>query len=114
MASRWDARPPSWTQFAAWLLCGASGALVLLAAFAFGPLAVVPAVLFAVLAVRLGGANISAIGTAAGAGAWGIVLAWPAGQESLWPLFLASAVVVVIAVVVFEFLRRRPPRTTSG
>jgi hypothetical protein len=55
-------RAPSWIQFGAWALCGASGALVLLGAFTVGPFAIVPAAVFAGVALIAGGANFSAVG----------------------------------------------------
>jgi hypothetical protein len=118
-------RRPSWLQFAVWALCGATAALVLLAAFAWGPLAVAPAAAFAGLAVLIGGANISAIGTIAGAGAWGFLLAWlnrggpgdvchavsggtQCDQEwAPWPFAVAALVLIGVAVTVFVMARRR-------
>jgi hypothetical protein len=125
--SRVDRRP-SWLQFAAWAACGAGAALILLAAFAFGPLAIVPAGLFAGIALLLGGANVSAVGAAAGVGAWGFVLGWlnrdgpgvvctaPDGgmhcteEWAPWPFWLLGAVLVLIPMILFRYLRRRMHR----
>jgi hypothetical protein len=125
-------RTPSWPQFAAWALCGASAALILLAAFAWGPLGVLPAAAFAALALLLGGANISAVGAAAGVGVWGFVLGWlnrdgPGDvctashggstcttQWAPWPFWLAGAVLVVVPVVLFGWLRCRSHRAPSA
>jgi hypothetical protein len=105
------ARSATWPQFVAWALCGASAALVLLAAFAAGPLAVVPAAGFAVLAVKLGGANASAVGSAAGVGLWGVALGWPWRDDAApWPVFLAGATVVIAAAAGFAMVRRRSAR----
>lgn len=118
-------RAPSWPQFAAWALCGASAAFVLIGAFAFGPLAAVPAAVFAGVAVLLGGANRSAIGVAAGVGAWGFVLGWlnragpgevctatargsVCNQEwSPWPFWLVGLILVIIPMTVFLRARRQ-------
>jgi hypothetical protein len=119
------ARVLSWPQFAAWSACGASAALILVAAFAWGPLAILPAAAFAVLALLLGGANVSAIGAASGVGAWGFVLGWLnrdgpgdvctttrggstcAEQLAPLPFWLIGAVLVVVPLVVFGRLRYR-------
>ena len=122
------AREPSWFQFAAWGLCGAGAALILLAAFTFGPLAILPAAVFAGIALLAGGANISAIGSAAGVGVWGFVIGWlnrdgpgevctssnsgsSCTQEfAPWPSILAGALMLGVSVTVFELLRRRSGR----
>lgn len=121
-------RSPAWRQFVAWALCGASTTFILVGAFAVGPLAIVPAMLFAVLAVRLAGANISAIGVAAGVGAWGFVLGWlnrdgpgevctttasgsSCTQEwAPWPFWLTGALLMVLSIAVFVYGRRRSRR----
>ena len=108
MPVRWRPQKPSWLQFVVWALCGASGALVLLAAFALGPLAVVPAGAFALLATRLGGANVSSIGTVAGLSAWAIVLGWPGRADGSWPVFVAGCLLVLGVALLFAFLRRQP------
>jgi hypothetical protein len=131
MISRVDRRP-SWLQFAAWAACGASAALILVAAFAFGPLAILPAGLFAGTALLLGGANVSAVGAAAGVGAWGFVLGWlnrdgpgdvctaPNGgmhcteEWAPWPFWLLGAVLVLGPTVLFQFLRRRTPHRPTA
>jgi hypothetical protein len=113
-------------------LCGASAALILLAAFAWGPLGVLPAAAFAALALLLGGANISAVGAAAGVGVWGFGLGWlnrdgPGDvctashggstcttQWAPWPFWLAGAVLVVVPVVLFGWLRCRSHRAPSA
>lgn len=124
-------RAPAWRQFGAWALCGASAAFTLIGAFAVGPLAILPTVLFAVLAVRLGGANVSAIGAVGGAGAWGFVLGWVnrdgpgevctstarggtcAQEWAPWPFWLAGALLPVVSLAVFGYgqrrSRQRPP-----
>lgn len=119
------AREPSWFQFAAWALFGASTALILLAAFTFGAVAIVPAAVFAGIALVAGGANVSAIGSAAGVGGWGFVLGWlnrdgpgnvctssgtgvSCTQEfAPWPSVLAGALVVGATVAAFAVLQRR-------
>lgn len=124
MAFRVD-RDPSWVQFTTWALCGAGVALPLAAAFAVGPLAMVPAVLFAGIAVLLGGANVSAVGAAAGIGAWGIVIGWlnrdgpgevctttPSSDTctdewSPWPWFAVGVLLAGSAAVLFRTFRRR-------
>ena len=127
-----ETRAPSWGQFAAWALCGASAAFILVGAFAVGPLAIVPTGLLAVLAVRLGGANISAVGTAAGIGIWGFVLGWlnrdgpgdvctaaangggSCTQEwAPWPFWLIGGLLVVAPITAFVFVRRRSRRTLA-
>jgi hypothetical protein len=94
-------------QFLVWALCGASGALVLLAAFALGPLAVVPAGALALLATRLGGSNVSSIGSVAGLSAWAIVLGWPGRDGGSWPLFVAGCLLVLGVASLFALLRRQ-------
>ena len=124
-------RGPAWQQFAAWALCGASAAFIFVGAFVVGPLGILLTLLFAVLATRLGGDNISAVGAAAGVGAWGFVLGWlnrdgPGGvctstdtstscsQEwTPWPFWLAGALLVAGSVVVFTYARRRSRRTPA-
>ena len=123
-------RPPSWSQFVAWAGCGASAIFILVGAFAYGPLAVVPAVLFAGAALVLGGANGSAVGSAAGVGAWAFVLGWlnrdgpgmvcssaagTCNQEwAPWPFWLAGVLFVVVPVIVFVHLRRESRRTPAA
>ena len=110
---------------------GASAALILLGAFAFGPLAIVPAAPFAALAVLLGGANISAVGVVTGVGIWGFVLGWlnrdGPGEVCTtstnggtctelwapWPFWLAGALLVIIPMSGFVCLRRRARRTPT-
>ena len=121
-----DRGKPTWPQFLAWALCGASSVVVLLGAFTVGPFAVLPIGAFAGLAVWLGGGNISAVGNAAGIGVWGLVLAWlnrhgpgdvcshtiaetTCSQEwSPWPFLAAAILLVGVAVAMFVSLRRRP------
>jgi hypothetical protein len=118
-------RRPSWLQFAVWAWCGATAALALLAAFAWGPLAIAPAAVAAGLAVLIGGANVSAVGAVAGVGTWGLPLAWlnrggpgdvchamsggsQCDQESApWPFVVAALVVVGVSVTMFVVVRRR-------
>jgi energy-converting hydrogenase Eha subunit B len=114
MATTRGSRPASWLQFVVWAVCGASAALILLAAFAFGPLAIIPTGAFAAIAVWFGGANVSAVGVAAGIGAWGVVLGWPRRAGAPWPIFVAGVLVVLVAVVLFGVLRSRMIRPTSA
>jgi hypothetical protein len=125
------ARAPAWRQFAAWALCGASAAFTLVGAFAVGPLAILPTILFAVLATRLGGDNISAVGAAAGVGGWGFVLGWlnrdgpgevcistgtggSCSQEwAPWPFWITGALLVVGSAAVFVYGRSRSRRTPT-
>ncbi len=100
-------RRPSWSQFAVWALCGATVAFVLLAAFAWGPLAMAPTLLLGGLALLFGGANISAVGTIAGIGAWGFVLAWLNRSGSPWPFAIVAVVLVGLAVTAFVLVKRR-------
>ena len=112
---------PTWWQFTTWALCGASAGFILAAAFAFGPLAALPTAAFAGLAVLIGGANISAIGSMAGFGAWGFVLAWlnrggpgmvchasQCDEEwSPWPFAAVGVVLVGAALTTFPLVSRR-------
>ena len=117
-------RPPSWPQFAAWVACGASTAFVLAGAFTVGVFAVPAAAVFAVLALRFGGANASAFGAMAGAGVWVFVLGWlnrggpgevctttstGGSCEQQWapePFWVVGAVLVLAAVLAFVHARR--------
>jgi hypothetical protein len=103
------ARAPAWRQFAAWALCGASAAFILVGAFAVGPLAIVPTALGALLALRLGGSNVSAVGAAAGVGSWGFVLGW-LNRDGPWPYLVVGAVLVGGSAGVFVHGRRRVRR----
>lgn len=114
MPARRRSQQPSWVQFVVWAWCGATGALVLLAAFALGPLAVVPAGAFALLATRLGGSNVSSIGTVAGLSAWAIVLGWPGRADGSWPVFVTGCLLVLGVAFLFAFLRRRPAQETHA
>jgi hypothetical protein len=124
-------RAPRWRQFAAWAGCGASAAFTFVGAFAVGPLAILPTILLAVLATRLGGDNVSAVGVAAGVGAWGFVLGWlnrdgpgevctttatggGCTQEwSPWPFWLAGAFLVTASVAGFAYVSRLSRRTPT-
>jgi hypothetical protein len=128
VVQRWSEQP-TWWQFAAWALCGASSALILAGAFTVGPLGIVPAAAFAVLAVRIGGANVSAVGALVGIGAWCFVLAWlnrhgPGdvcstrsdgtfcqGEWDPWPFWSAGALFVLVPAVVFLSGRGRSEST---
>lgn len=113
----------SWLQFAAWAISGAALAMGLLAAFTFGPFALLAAPLFAGVAVLLGGANVSAVGAGVGPGVLSIGVAWlnrdgpgsvcsadVAGQVCTqewapWPWFAAGVVLIAIPVTVFVHAR---------
>jgi hypothetical protein len=94
------------------------------AAFAITPVTLVLTAVFAFAAVKLGGANISAVGTASGAGIWGFVLGWlnrdGPGQVctvsnrsitcidewSPWPFWLAGCLLVIVPITFFTLRRR--------
>jgi hypothetical protein len=123
---------PSWPQFAAWAGCGASATLILVGAFTFGPLAIVPAAVFAGIALLLGGTNLSAVGAASGVGVWGLVVAWlnrgGPGESCVtstagitctqrwapWPFWVAGILLVVTPMIVFGYLRRRLHRAPTA
>lgn len=118
-------RDPSWLQWIVWALCGGAAAVVLVGAFALAPLGLIAAGGFASVALVLGGANISAIGAAAGVGSWGFVLGWQnrhgpgdycwgsaskggCNQEwSPWPFVIIGAVLVIASLAVFWCLKLR-------
>lgn len=129
---RWqEGKRLTWWQFAAWALCGASAAFVLVGAFAVGPLAIVPTALFALLAVRLGGANLSSVGVVTGIGAWCFVVAWlnrggPGNvcttdqhgtlcqsEWAPWPFWIAGALSTVIPLVLMAHRRVRARHVTA-
>ena len=122
---------PEWRQFAAWAGCGASAAFIFVGAFAVGPVAILPTILFAILATRLGGNNVSAVGVAAGVGVWGFVLGWlnrdgpgevctttatggGCTQEwAPWPFWVTGSVLVAASVAVFVYVSGRSRRAPT-
>lgn len=102
--------------------------MVLLGAFTVGPLAIVPTALLALLAVRLGGVNVSSVGVVVGVGAWCFVLAWlnragpgvacTIGEHGTlcqdewapWPFWLAGASFVALPTVLVARRRGRVRR----
>ena len=93
--------------------------------FTVGPLALVPTVLFGLLAARLGGGNLSSVGAAAGIGAWCLVLAWLNRQGpgnvcttnqhgtlcqdewTPWPFWAAGILLILVPVIVVARQRVR-------
>lgn len=110
--NRAPTRPPSWVQFLAWAPVGTGATVGPIAAFTpIGLFAILPTAAFALLAVRLGGANLSAVGTAAGAGVWGFVLAgiwWPDGSV-VWPALAVGVALAGGAATAFLVGRARVP-----
>jgi hypothetical protein len=123
------ASKPTWVQFVVWALCGAATAVGLLAAFTIGPLVLVGAMLLAGLALRLGGANRSAVGTGAGVGLPFLWVAWlnrggpgtvctttgsgrSCDQEwSPWPWLAVGLLMILVCTVLYVLARRRVPRS---
>jgi hypothetical protein len=120
---------PTWVQFVVWALCGAATSVGLLAVFTIGPVLLVGAMLLAALALRLGGANRSAIGSGAGVGLPLLWVAWlnrgGPGQVctttgsggscddewSPWPWLAVGLLMILLCTAFYVLARRRLPRS---